>query len=116
MIGTSAVLQQEYSENYAITEHLFREREEEEVQSVTKLELTVVDSDSGKPISKAMISIDTQGRTAVCDGQGTAVLPDILSGRFVLDVIVPGYIANSILVRVSAQQQERLIIRMIRNS
>ncbi|SKB73221.1 peptidase associated/transthyretin-like domain-containing protein [Daejeonella lutea] len=116
MIGTSGVLQQEYSENYAITDRLFREREKEEVQSVTKLELTVIDSESGKPISKAMISIDTQGRTAICDDQGNAVLQDVLSGRFVLDVIVPGYIANSVLIRVSAQEQEKIIIRMIRNS
>ncbi len=116
MIGTSAVLQEEYSEHYTIPQNqFFRGETKEEILGFGDLELSVTDSETGKPISKAMISIDTLERTAVCNTEGKVMLQKVLSGNFVLDVIVPGYIANSTMIRLSAQQRDRLTIKMVRN-
>ncbi|MEJ7692106.1 hypothetical protein [Daejeonella sp.] len=116
MIGTSAVLQEEYSEHYTIPQtRFFREEKKEEVLGLADLELSVIDSETGKPISKAMISIDALGRTAVCDAAGKVMLTKVFSGNFVLDVIVPGYIANSTTIQLSARQHAKLTINMVSN-
>ncbi|MES3017328.1 MAG: hypothetical protein V4721_06095 [Bacteroidota bacterium] len=117
MIGTGAVLQEEYSEHYTISPtRYFQEEKQVEVLGFSDLDLSITDSETGKPISKAMISIDTQGRTAICDAVGKIRLQKVLSGNFVLDVIVPGYIAASIMIYLSAKQQGSLKIRMVSNS
>ncbi|MFA6945321.1 MAG: carboxypeptidase-like regulatory domain-containing protein [Pedobacter sp.] len=57
-----------------------------------------VTSDSGKPVSKALISIDSISRTAVCDHSGRVCIKALPAGRYHLDIISLGFIAKSILV------------------
>ena len=116
MIGTSAILQEEYSDHYVMPQpHFFREEKQDEVLGFADLELLVTDSETGKPISKAMISIDAIGRTAVCDSNGKVFLQQIISGGVLIDVIVYGYIANSTMIHLSAQQSKTLNVKMVRN-
>lgn len=117
MIGTSSILQEEYSQHFTIHQvGLSPEEKNGEFLGLADLELSVIDYETGKGISKAMISIDTQGRTSVCDVHGKVVVQKVLSGNFILDVIVPGYIANSSMIQISVQDQNSLIIKMVRNS
>ncbi len=116
MIGTSAILQEEYSDHYIIPQpQFFREEKKEELLGFADLELSVTDFETERPISKAMISIDARGRTAVCDGQGKALIQQVVSGDITVDVIVHGYIANSTIVHLSAQQSNTLNVKMVRN-
>ena len=116
MIGTSAILQEEYSDHYVISQPQFlREKKKEEVLGFADLELSVTDSETERPISKAMISIDGRGRTAVCDSHGKAFIQQVISGDITVDVIVHGYIANSTRVHLSSQQSNTLNIKMVRN-
>jgi len=117
MIGTSAILQEECYDLDVITQSLFlREEKTEEVFGFADLELLVTDSETGRPISKAMISIDTLGRTAVCDAQGKVLIHDVINGIVMVDVIVYGYIANSVMIHLSAQQTNMLNVKMVSNS
>jgi len=116
MIGTSAILQEEYFDHFIKPfPHLFREETKEEVLDFADIELLVTDSETGRPISKAMISVDTIGRTAVSDIHGKVLINDVVSGGFIVDVIVFGYTANSTLVHVSAKELNTLNVRMVRN-
>ncbi len=116
MIGTSAILQEEYSDHYIIPQpQFFREEKKEEVIGFADLELTVTDSETERPISKAMVSIDARGRTAVCDTHGKALIQQLISGDITIDVIVQGYSANTTTVHLSAQQSNVLSIKMVRN-
>ncbi len=116
MIGTSAVLQEEYSEHYTIPQtRFFQEEKEDQVPECINLELSITDSETGKPISQAMVSMDALGRTGVCEADGKIVLQEIPLGSFVLDVIVPGYIASSTMLHFSAQKANSAVIKMVRN-
>ena len=116
MIGTSAILHEEYSDHYIIPQpRFFHEEKEEEVLGFADFELLVTDSETGRPIPKAMISIDAAGRTAVCDTQGKVLIQQVISGNFMVDVIVYGYIANSTVVHLSSQQLNMLNVKMVRN-
>ncbi len=116
MIGTSAVLQAESSDEYVISKPpLYKHKIEPGLLALTDLELSVTDLETGKPISMAMISIDSIGRTAVCNDQGKVLLKGVSSGRLLVDVIICGYIANSTMVYTSAKQFHTLNVKMIRN-
>jgi hypothetical protein len=116
MIGTSAILQEEYSDHYVIPQtQFFREEKKEEVLGFADVKLSITDSETGRPISKAMVSIDARGRTSVCDSQGQALIRQVISGDITVDVIVHGYSANSTRVHLSAQQSNVLNIKMVRN-
>lgn len=116
MIGTSAVLQEEYSDYYIIPEIPFLlEEKRQEISGHTELELLVTDAVSGRPISNAMISIDSISRTAVCDEQGKALIQEVLPGDFILEVLVWGYIASTTMLCLSAQDRNTRHIKMIRN-
>ncbi|MHB1178431.1 MAG: hypothetical protein ACYCZO_08875 [Daejeonella sp.] len=116
MINNSAVLQEECQEQYIIQQVNFNDLVEiDEVLSFTELELFVSDSETGRPISSAMISLDAINRTAVCDNQGKVVIYKILAGTYPVDVIVPGYIAYSRQIHLSDQMLNYLAIKMIRN-
>lgn len=116
MIGTSAVLQDDFSESFTIPQvRYIREEKTEDIAISTDLWLTITDHQSGKPISNAMISIDSQGRTAISDPTGKVSIQKVLTGRFMLDVIVPGYIANSSMIQISSQHPISVNIMMIRN-
>ncbi len=117
MSGTIAILHQEYPDQYIITHtQFFHEEKDEDVLGFAELELLVTDSETGRPISKAMISMDKIGRTALCDGQGKVLIQDVLSGDLMLDVIIYGYAAHSTMVHLSAQESNMLNVKMVRNS
>lgn len=117
MIETSAILKEQYTDYFVIPEtKFFLEEKLEESLAYTDLELVITDFVTGKPVPNAMISIDSINRTAVCDNQGKTILQGILTGEFVLDVIVWGYIAHSAKVRLSARDVNTVQIQMVRNS
>lgn len=116
MIGTSAILRDESSDYSVLPDRPFYPNEKnEEVQGYQDLELVVTDSVTGRAIPKAMISIDSISRTAVCDNQGKAFLQEVLSGYMTLDVIIWGYKASSIQVFLSGKNRSLLHIKMIRH-
>ncbi|MES2873115.1 MAG: hypothetical protein V4708_05290 [Bacteroidota bacterium] len=78
------------------------------------LELVVTDSLTGMPVPRAMISIDSQCLTAVCDDEGKASIPEVLSGHLILDVIIWGYRASSMRLFLSGRKKS-LHIKMIRH-
>jgi len=116
MIGTSAVLHEEISDYYIIPQipFLLGERVEEIIRH-TELELLVTDSETGRAISKAMISLDSINRTAICDDHGKVIIQEVIPGDLILDVIVWGYKASSTIVFLSAWDRNTRHIKMIRN-
>ena len=74
-----------------------------------------VTSNSGKPLSKALISIDLAGRTAVCDQSGRVCINSLPEGRYLLDIISPGFIAKSILVSVFESGSQKICAQMTSN-
>lgn len=117
MIGSSAIVEGEYSTPYLISQEYFnRYQEVAGLLSFTDIELLVIDCENGKPISKAMVSIDMLGRTAVCDDHGKVLIKTVLSGSFIVDIIVPGYIAGSKIINFSALISNRITVKMLRSS
>jgi len=116
MIGTSAVLHEEIFDYFIIPEipFLLKERVEENLRH-TELELLVTDSETGRAISNAMISLDSINRTAVCDENGRVIIQEVIPGDLILDVIVWGYKASSTTVFLSAWDRNTRHIKMIRN-
>ena len=116
MLIRSAVLQEEDQDQYLTQESYFiSHAEANEVITFTDLELFVSDSETGRSISKAMISIDSIARTGVGDDRGNVFLDNILEGTYIVDIIVPGYIAWSKQICLSKNNLNRLVIKMIRN-
>lgn len=116
MIGTSAVLHEEISDYYNIPEiPVVLEKRVEENLRHTELELLVTDSETGRAISNAMISLDSINRTAVCDDHGKVIIQGIIPGDLILDVIVWGYKASSTVVFLSAWDRNTRHIKMVRN-
>ena len=114
---SNETLQAEYDEKYSITGSYNASgvSRRNEIRH-TSLNLMVTDSDTGRPLARAMISIDSIGRTAICDNKGNVRLTGIRSGSYVLDVIVPGYIAACIITGVPANDLLELCVKMVRNS
>ena len=82
----------------------------------TDLNLMVTDSDNGWPVCRAMISIDAIGMTSVCSNSGNVRMTGILPGSYLLDIITPGYIAQSIEVIILANDLQELHVKMVSNS
>ena len=80
------------------------------------LDLIVTDSDNGRPVCRAMISIATIGMTAICNNSGNVRMTGILSGSYLLDIIAPGYIVRSIDVIIPADGLQELHVKMVSNS
>ena len=110
------ILEEQYTDNYLITDDYFalKANPQKEIR-LTELELIVSDSENNRPISKAMISIDAIGFTSVCDDNGVARVKKILTGYYLIDVIMPGYIASSSYVMLTSGHPNRLRVQMIRN-
>ena len=58
-----------------------------ESQIIGNLNLSVVNSASGRPVSHALISIDDIRKTAICGPCGKVSLNDLNSGKYLLDII-----------------------------
>lgn len=79
------------------------------------LKIRVVESGSSRPVSRAMISIDSIGRTAVCDHEGGVCLKGLASGKYLLDIISSGFIASTIIVCLEGPEIHEIYIEMISN-
>lgn len=86
-----------------------------ESQLIGNLNLFVVNSESGRPVSHALISIDSIGKTAVCGPCGKVSLNDLNSGKYLLDIISPGFIAQTISLNIHANGSYELEVKMISN-
>jgi len=84
-------------------------------QIIGNLNLSVVHSESGHPVSNALISIDSVGKTAVCGPCGKVSLNGLPPGKFLLDIISPGFIAQSISISIHVNGSYDLEVKMISN-
>lgn len=84
--------------------------------SYTDFNLIVTDSDNGRPVCRAMISIDAIGLTAICNNSGKVRMIGILPGSYRLDIIALGCIARSIDVIILADDLQELLVKMVSNS
>ncbi len=87
-------------------------RQEKRFQSDINLSVT---SDCGKPLSKALISIDIVGITAVSDQSGRVCIKALQAGRYYLDIISPGFIAQRILVSVAESGSQEICAKLTSN-
>ena len=74
-----------------------------------------VTSDSGKPLNKALISIDLAGITAVSDQSGRVCIKALQAGKYHLDIISPGFIAKRILVSVAESGSLEICAQLMSN-
>lgn len=86
-----------------------------ESQIIGNLNLSVVNSASGRPVSHTLISIDDIGKTAICGPCGKVSLNDLNSGKYLLDIISPGFIAQAISLSIHATGFYELEVKMISN-
>jgi len=86
-----------------------------ESRIIGNLNLSVVNSASGRPVSHALISIDDIGKTAICGPCGKVSLNDLNSGKYLLDIISPGFIAQTISLNIHASGSYELEVKMISN-
>lgn len=74
-----------------------------------------VTSDMGKPLSKALISIDLVSITAVSDQSGRVCIKALQAGKYHLDIISPGFIAKSILVSIVEPGSQEICVQLTSN-
>jgi hypothetical protein len=84
-------------------------------QIIGNLNLSVVHSESGLPVRNALISIDSIGKTAVCEPCGKVSIRDLGPGKYLLDVISPGFIAQTISITIHVNGSYDLEVKMISN-
>ena len=70
---------------------------------------------SGRPVSHALISIDDIRKTAICGPCGKVSLNNLNSGKYLLDIISPGFIAQTISLNIHASGSYELEVKMISN-
>jgi len=74
-----------------------------------------VSSDSGKPLNKALISIDLVSITAVSDQSGRVCIEALQAGTYYLDIICPGFIAKRIHVSVAESGSQEICAQLKSN-
>ena len=79
------------------------------------LKIIVTDSEKGRAVSKAMISIDSIRITGVCNQEGLACIPSVPFGTYHLDIISAGFIAQRIVAKIYTSEAQELHVRMISN-
>ena len=77
-------------------------------------EISVFDSSSGCCIPRALISIDSLSTTAICNAEGKVLLENLPIGPFDMDIICPGYIAESLKIK-AGQKWNTVGVRMRRS-
>lgn len=82
---------------------------------IGKLNLSVVHFESGRPVSNALISIDSIGKTAVCGPSGKVCLNQLNPGKYLMDIISPGFIAQTISISIHVNGSYDLEVKMISN-
>lgn len=84
-------------------------------QIMKSLNLSVVHKETQKPVSNALISIESIGKTAVCNSRGEVCLTDLMPGEYLVDVISPGFVAQTVVVSVSIDEPVELKVKMESN-
>lgn len=74
-----------------------------------------LESDFGKPINRAFISMDLASITAVCDQFGKVSIKAIPVGTYQLDIISPGYIAKAIFISIFDSKTQEIRIQLSSN-
>jgi hypothetical protein len=74
-----------------------------------------VTSDMGKPLSKALISIDSASITAVSDQAGKVCIKALPEGRYSMDIISCGFIAKSLLISVEESGSQEICVLLSSN-
>jgi len=82
---------------------------------IGNLNISVVNSESQRPVSNALISIDSIGKTAVCGPCGKVSISDLNPGKYLLDIISPGFIAQTISLSIHVNGSYDLVVKMISN-
>lgn len=77
--------------------------------------LQIISAERACPIAHAMIAIDSIGMTSVSDHLGKTCLKALPEGTYSIDIISPGYIAQTILVNISDHIDHNLKVVMISN-
>lgn len=80
------------------------------------INIFVTDSENGKVVSKALISIDAIGRTAVCNQEGRVCISEIPFGTFHIDIISIGFVAQRIATNIQHSDGHEVHVMMISNS
>lgn len=82
------------------------------VQSDLNLFIT---SDNGKPVNKALISIDSVNITAVSGQAGKVCIKALPEGRYSMDIISCGFIAKSLLISVEESGSQEICVLLSSN-
>jgi hypothetical protein len=88
----------------------------QENQLMKSLNLSVIHSENDRPVSNALISIESLGKTAVCNSDGEVCLTKLKPGKYHIDVISPGFIAKRISILIPVGDSAQLRVKMISNS
>lgn len=79
------------------------------------INLSVIHFESGRPVSNALISIDSISKTAICGPCGKVCLDKLNPGKYLLDIISPGFIAQTISISIHVNGSYDLEVKMISN-
>lgn len=79
------------------------------------LNIIVIDSENGRAVSRAMISIDSITRTAVCNQEGSVCINSISFGTYLVDIISVGYAAQRIVANIHHPEMHEIHVQMISN-
>jgi hypothetical protein len=79
------------------------------------LNLSVIHSENDRPISNALISIDSIGKTAICNSDGELCINELMPGTYDIDIISPGFIAQRISVLILPYEAVEIEVKMISN-
>lgn len=79
------------------------------------LNINVTDSEKGRAVCKAMISIDSMNITGVCNHEGQVCINSVPFGTYLLDIISAGFIAQRIVVNIHNFEVHKVHVKMISN-
>lgn len=85
-------------------------------QLMNRLNLSVIHSENERPVGNALISIESIGKTAVCNRDGEVCLTELKAGKYHIDVISPGFIAKRISILIPAGDSAQIRVKMTSNS
>ncbi|WP_395627656.1 hypothetical protein [Daejeonella sp.] len=88
----------------------------QENQLLINLNLSVIHSENERPVSNALISIESIGKTAVCNCEGQVCISELKPGSYFIDIISPGFIAQRVSILVPIVDTFQIRVKMISNS
>ena len=88
----------------------------QENQLIRNLNLSVIHSENERPVGNALISIESIGKTAVCNREGEVCLTELKPGKYHIDVISPGFIAQRVSILIPIAEPAQIRVKMVSNS